>query len=215
MYNYKNSKSNIINILKSKTPIEENSIGFLNTNDLKAVYSQSKRTGELLALAYCKQYLIPAKIVRLFHVYGEKEELNNGTFLSDFLNDVLQKRNIEIEGDGSEIRNLCYVDDAIAGIFYALFKGVNGEAYNVGSHENNCTIKEIAEHLSNIAGGFGVDIQVVIKNKKKKTFGDKLINAQIPSTDKIAQLGWTEEYSNIQLALKKVVSSYLMNELEG
>lgn len=60
--------------------IKEDAFGPLDCMKEASIYSESKRMGEMLCYAYYKEYELPVKSVRLFHVYGENEEYKNGTF---------------------------------------------------------------------------------------------------------------------------------------
>lgn len=183
--------------------ISEKDFGKLDCMREEAIYPESKRMGEMLVWAYSKQFGVKAKCVRLFHVYGEGEEYNNGTFLSDFLNDVISNRDIVIEGNGKEIRNLCYIKDVVRGIFYVLHRGNCGEAYNVGSECNNYTIREYAEMIQRVAKEMGSEVGIVINNKE--CMKGKIIDVQVPCIEKLKLIGWEEEYQNITLNFKKML----------
>ncbi len=183
--------------------ISEEDFGALNCMKEEAVYPESKRVGEMMIWAYSKQFSVPAVCARLFHVYGEGEEYNNGTFLSDFINDVIANRDIIINGNGTEVRNLCYILDAVSGIFYILYKGKYGEAYNVGSELNNYSIRECAEILQKAAKETGREVGVVIKNTNCEN--GKIINMQIPCVEKLKLLGWEEQYTDVTLNFKKIL----------
>lgn len=180
----------------SEKLISEDNFGILNCMKEEAIYPESKRMGEMLVWAYARQYSVPAKCVRLFHVYGEGEEYNNGTFLSDFLKDIITDRDIVIKGDGSEVRNLCYIYDVVRGMFYVLHKGRAGEAYNVGSECNNYSIRDIAEIIIKAGKRVGRNKQVIVQNTDY--INGKLINNQIPNVEKLKELGWRERYTNIE-----------------
>ncbi len=183
--------------------IREDDFGNLDCMKEEAVYPESKRVGEMLIWAYNKQFGVPAMCARLFHVYGEGEEYDNGTFLSDFVNDVINDRDIVIKGSGSEVRNLCYISDVVRGIFFILHKGKHGEAYNVGSESNNYTIKECAQMLQVAAKEVGHEVTMVIKNEKYEN--GKVINVQIPCVEKLKLLGWKEEDVDVTLNFKKLL----------
>lgn len=183
--------------------ISEDDFGKLDCMKEEAIYPESKRMGEMLVWAYGKQFGVKAKCVRLFHVYGEGEEYNNGTFLSDFLNNVICNRDIVIKGNGKEIRNLCYIKDVVRAIFYVLHKGECGEAYNVGSEYNNYTIGEYAEMIQEVAKEMGREVDIIINNKEHAD--GKIIDVQVPSVEKLKLLGWEERYHDIMLNLRKVL----------
>ena len=183
--------------------ISEKDFGKLDCMREEAIYPESKRMGEMLVWAYSKQFGVKAKCVRLFHVYGEGEEYNNGTFLSDFLNDVISNRDINIKGNGEEIRNLCYIKDVVRGIFCVLYRGNCGEAYNVGSEYNNYTIREYAEMIQRAAREMGREVGIAINNKEY--INGKIIDVQVPCIEKLKLLGWKEEYQDTILNFKKML----------
>lgn len=196
-----------------KKYISENDFGKLNCMSAEAVYPESKRAGEMLAWAYSKQYHIPIKCVRLFHVYGEGEEYDNGTYLSDFLLDIIYNRDILIKGSGREIRNLCYITDVVRGILYVLHKGENGESYNVGSEKNNLSIKETAEILARISREVGRNCNVIVQNEEYTN--GKIMDRQVPNVGKLKSLGWKEIDKNIEENLKKVIEEGMLRYLNN
>lgn len=185
------------------TPISEKDFGGLDSMKDEAVYPESKRMGEMLVWAYSKQFGVKAKCVRLFHVYGEGEEYNNGTFLSEFFNAIISHKDIYINGNGKEVRNLCYIKDVVRGIFCVLSNGNSGEAYNIGSENNNYSIREYAEMIRLVAEELGHEIVIQVQNKGYAK--DKLVDVQVPNIEKIKLLGWEEEYEDIKLNFKRMI----------
>lgn len=185
--------------------IREDIFGPLDCMEEAAVYPESKRMGEMLCRAYYKEYAVPAKCIRLFHVYGENEQYNNGTFLSDFMNDIMEGKNIVIQGTGNEMRNLLYITDAVNAILLVLYKGEAGQAYNAGSEVCNYSIKEIAELLCRIVTSFEKECSVVIKNKA----GDSIVEKQIPDVSKLKALGWKELRAEAEVNFREMIQLYL------
>lgn len=186
--------------------IAEDNFGKLSSMSEISCYPESKRCGEMLCWSYAKQYHVPVKCVRLFHVYGEGEQ-DNGTFLSDFLKDIKAERDIIVLGTGEEVRNLCYITDAVRGIFYVLHKGLSGEAYNVGSEINNLAIKEIAELLCKLAAENQLELNMTIKGKNNiKT---NLVDKQVPDLTKVKELGWNENKIDLEDNFRKIIREIL------
>lgn len=183
--------------------IAENDFGPLDSMQPATLYAESKRCGEMLCWSYAKQFEIPAKCVRLFHVYGEGEEYNNGTFLSSFFEDIRQRKNIVISGKGTEVRNLCYIQDVIRGILCVLHRGEPGEAYNIGSNKNNFTIAETAILLQELAEEEGIKLQVIIRGEDNHQ--SHVVNRQVPDLSKLKNLGWMERDNDIRQKLKKII----------
>lgn len=190
--------------------IVETSFGELDCMIDEAVYPESKRMGEALVKAYCKQYGVPAKCARLFHVYGEGETYDNGTFLSDFINDIINGRNIIIQGTGKEIRNLCYITDVVRGILLVLYKGNAGEAYNIASEKNNFSIKDIAKMLLHVSKKMGKQVDIILKNKQN--INSSIIYRQVPNIERIIGLGWEEENPDLIKNFESLLKEALNNK---
>lgn len=185
--------------------ISEDSFGALDCMCGDAVYPESKRIGEMLCWSFFKEYGVPAKCVRFFHVYGENEQQNKGTFLSDFINHIIDNKNIIIKGNGQEIRNLCYIDDAVNAAFLVLHRGKSGEAYNVGSEANNYSIREIAELLCSITTSLGRECRVIIQNNDIPS----VVKNQIPDLRKIKSLGWREIRGDFEANMQEIIKKYV------
>ena len=65
---------------------------------------------------------------------------------------VLENREIQIFGDGSQVRDFVYVDDAVEAFLAAgATDAVNGEAFNVGGEEH-ISHRDLVQMLVEIAG---------------------------------------------------------------
>jgi nucleoside-diphosphate-sugar epimerase len=98
--------------------------------------------------------LLDAAVVRLTNVYGPRMALDvvcQG-FLSTFIRRMVLKQTIEIFGDGTQLRDPMYVDDAVEA-FLTLGRAQNlrTRTFNVGGPEAN-TVATIAHMASQIAG---------------------------------------------------------------
>jgi nucleoside-diphosphate-sugar epimerase len=124
----------------------------------------SKRYGETLCVNFAKQYNLPIKIVRPFNNYGPGLKITDGRVIPDFMQSVLDGRDIMILSDGSPTRTFCYITDAIVGYFKALVRGGNGEAYNIGVEQPEISMDDLAKKIVSIAKGlFGYKGKVVKK----------------------------------------------------
>src|SRR5579872_6026738 len=81
-------------------------------------YAVSKLAGEHMALAHFHEFKIPAVVVRPFNVYGPGQ-VGEGA-LSIFIQRAIRDEEIQIHGDGSQIRAWCYVDDMVRALLLAL-----------------------------------------------------------------------------------------------
>ncbi len=99
----------------------------------------NKAAGEYYHLVYNNVFGVRACALRLTNVYGPRQLLrhNRQGFIAWFIRLVLEDREIEVFGDGSQVRDFVYVDDAVEAFVAAgASDAVNGEAFNVGGDEH-------------------------------------------------------------------------------
>jgi UDP-glucuronate decarboxylase len=166
----------------------EDLCGVLDHLAVRSCYAESKRMGETMCICWGAQYGLPCTVVRPFHTYGPGLVPDDGRVFADFVADVAAGRDIRVKGDGDARRAFCYVADATAAFFTALFLGGAGCVYNVGNPQAECSVKELAELLIRISptGGLSVlqdisDSKVVVHNPVSRT---------VPCISRIEALGW-------------------------
>lgn len=96
-------------------------------------YGAAKLAGEAYCAAYFRSYGADARVARLFSVYGPGMRR---LAIHDLIGKV--RRNpaeIELLGDGTQVRDYLYVDDAVRGLVAVAMAGSPGEDYNVASGE--------------------------------------------------------------------------------
>ena len=95
-------------------------------------YGAAKVECESLAKKYTDD--VNSVGLRIFAVYGpgEEKKLNLSSVINLFLNDLAQKNNPVIFGDGKQTRDFIYVDDAINGIINSSESSYRG-IINIGS----------------------------------------------------------------------------------
>ena len=101
----------------------------------KSPYAGSKLAAENLALSYFYAYGLPVVITRPFNTYGpyQKSDMEGGV-VSIFIRSFLEEKMLNVFGDGTQTRDLLYVEDCAEFIVEAVFneKAV-GEIINAGS----------------------------------------------------------------------------------
>jgi UDP-glucose 4-epimerase len=98
----------------------------------------NKAAGEYYHLVYNNVFGIRACSLRLTNVYGPRQLLkhNRQGFIGWFVRLVLENNEIQIFGDGSQMRDFVYVDDAVDAFLRAgADDASNGEVFNVGGLE--------------------------------------------------------------------------------
>lgn len=98
----------------------------------------NKAAGEYYHLVYNHVFGVRACALRLTNVYGPRQLIkhNRQGFIAWFIRLALEDREIQIFGDGSQVRDFVYVDDAVEAFLAAgQCEACNGHAYNVGGDE--------------------------------------------------------------------------------
>jgi len=115
----------------------------------------NKAAGENYHLVYNNVFGIRACSLRLTNVYGPRQLIkhNRQGFIGWFIRLALEDREIQVYGDGSQVRDFVYVDDAADAFLRAGAVDVcNGEVFNVGGLEP-ITHRELVALLIDVAGG--------------------------------------------------------------
>ena len=128
--------------------ITEDMYGIVDPLDMHSCYGESKRMGETWCVSFYREHGVPVKIARIGHTYGPTMDIyNDPRVFASFMRDVIEGRDITMLSDGSAQRPFCYIADAVAAFFLLLFKGRDGEAYNVCNTEAFISIAMLAETL--------------------------------------------------------------------
>ena len=186
--------------------IKETTVGALNPLLLRSCYAESKRMGETMCMSWFHQFEVPIKIARLFHTYGPGMKLGDGRVHSDFIESIIQGKDIIMKSNGEAIRTFCYVADAVSSLFTILLKGSVGEAYNVGS-DKKMTIRKFADIVADVYPGKKLG---VLKDTRDQ--GIRYLSSQnmtlCPRLTKIRNLGWKDRVS-LKKGLLRTIESYL------
>ena len=98
----------------------------------------NKAAGEYYHLVYDNVFGVRACSLRLTNVYGPRQLVkhNRQGFIGWFIRLAVEGREIQIYGDGSQLRDFVYVDDVVEAFLRAgATDAVNGEVFNVGGSE--------------------------------------------------------------------------------
>lgn len=158
---------------------EKSSTNFAPVGEARWTYSISKVAGEHLVHSFFKQYGYPCVTIRPFNIYGPGQ-VGEGA-IQIFIKNVVLNKNIEIHGDGDQIRSWCYIDDMIDGIELCLTdKNAVGEIFNIGNPKGTITISSLAEKIVSLCKSKSEIIYV------PKNYVD--VELRIPSIEKAKEL---------------------------
>jgi len=118
-----------------------------------SVYGASKAACENLIHAYSKLYRIKAIVLRYANVVGPR--LRHGVVWNFFVKLRKNPNELEILGDGRQVRSYIYIDDAVEATMIAWRSTNDFEVYNVAS-EDWMTVDEVADEVVKAMGLRGV-----------------------------------------------------------
>lgn len=114
-------------------------------------YAVSKLAGEHLAHAYFKEFGLPTVVVRPFNIYGPGQ-VGEGA-IHVFVKRAIQNEDLDVHGDGNQIRAWCYIDDMVDGLLLCLERPeAIGESFNIGNSRAVVTIYGLANTVLRVTG---------------------------------------------------------------
>lgn len=178
------------NFFTETTPLQPNS-----------PYSASKASSDLLVRAYAETYQLPVNITRCSNNYGPfqfPEKLIPLT-ISKILND----KKVPIYGNGQNIRDWLHVYDHCTAIDVILHKGINGEVYNIGGHNEKTNLDVVKTIIHTIGKS-----EKLIEHVEDRLGHDK--RYAIDPT-KLEQLGWKPTYT-FETGIRQTIDWYIKNK---
>ena len=161
--------------------------------------------GEWYHILYNNVYGIRATSLRMTNVYGPRQLIkhNRQGFIGWFIRQVVEGKKIQIYGDGSQKRDLNYVDDVCDALLLAAeSEKANGQIYNLG-HSEIISLKDLVALLVEINGQGEYELISWPEEKKKIDIGD-----YYGDFSKIKnELGW-EPKTNLREGLAKTIEYY-------
>jgi UDPglucose 6-dehydrogenase len=131
-------------------PQPESYWGNVNPVGPRACYDEAKRFAEALTTSYRTMHAVNTAIMRIFNTYGPRMRPDDGRAIPNFINQALAGAPITVQGDGSQTRSVCHVDDLVDGALRLLFSDLTGPV-NIGNpHE--MTILELANLICELTG---------------------------------------------------------------
>ena len=171
---------------------DESYCGYINCNTLRAGYPESKRLCEALCQAYRKEKNIEIVIPRLARSFGPTMQMSDSKAIAQFIKKGLAKEDIVLKSKGDQLYTYTYTPDAVSGILACLLNGLDGEAYNIASKENEITLKNLAEM---IATNCGVKVVYDIPDEAEKAGYSTATKATMKSDKAKREMNWQTKFS--------------------
>lgn len=156
-------------------------------------------------LLYGKIYKIPVTSLRMTNTYGPRHQMKHPRqgVLNWFIRLLLDGREVKLFGDGSQIRDVNYVDDVVDVLIAAAkSKKAEGEVYNLGGQPT--TLKLFVEDAIKVLGRGKYKMVKFPDDRKKIEIGNYVADIK-----KIKEeLNW-EPKNTIEQGLSKTIEYYM------
>ena len=174
--------------------------GYIDSNTLRAGYSESKRCGEALCQAYKTQRGMHIVSPRLTRSYGPTMLMDDTKAISQFIKKGISGEDIVLKSAGNQYYSYTYVADAVSGLLYVLLKGNTGEAYNVADEKSDIKLKDLA---AIIADYVGKKVVFELPDSVEAAGYSKATKARLDS-NKLMSLGWKAKY-DIRTGIERTI----------
>lgn len=165
--------------------------GYIDSNTLRACYTESKRCGEALCQAYISQKKMDIVIPRFTRSYGPTMQMTDSKAISQFIKKGVAGEDIVLKSAGTQKFSYTYMADAVYGLMTILFNGKCGEAYNIADEASNITLKDLAKLIANYVGK---KVVFEIPDSTEAAGYSKATKALLDGS-KIKEIGWDPVYT--------------------
>ena len=124
--------------------------------DFHTPYGCSKGAADAYVLDYARSYGLPAAVLRMSCIYGPHQMgTEDQGWVAHFVVSALEGRPITIYGDGHQIRDILFVDDAVRAYIAARRRigEISGRAFNLGGGpENAVSLRQVLAQIEGVTG---------------------------------------------------------------
>jgi UDP-glucose 4-epimerase len=176
---------------------EDDDVVYGSTAFSRWCYACSKAIDEYLALAYHRDFGLPAVIARFFNTVGPRQIGEYGMVLPRFVAAAIAGRDLEVHGDGMQSRCFCDVRDVVR-VLPRLVEtpACHGRVFNIG-REEPITIRALAELVVSTLGSPSAIRMVPYDQAFAAGFDDLLVRQ--PDLSRIrAAVGFAPEIPLVQ-----------------
>ncbi|MDF2994719.1 MAG: rfbE [Xanthobacteraceae bacterium] len=124
--------------------------------DFHTPYGCSKGAADQYVLDYSRSFGIPAAVMRMSCIYGPRQlGTEDQGWVAHFMIRALEGEPVAVYGDGRQVRDILYVDDAVEAYVQAWRRidRVKGRAFNLGGGPANAvSLRQLMAHIEGLLG---------------------------------------------------------------
>ena len=183
--------------------VRENELGAFETMNARNSYPIAKIACETLCNSFYVQYNVPIVILRATQTFGPGVKYDDSRVFAQFMRCVVENKDIVLKSEGLTERDYLYTADMVSAILLSALRAKPGQAYSVANPSTYCSIKEMAELVSNeVAGGKITVLFDIAKDIEKLGYAKTLyMNLNV---DKIKKLGW-KPYTGLKEMFERMI----------
>ena len=178
-------------------------------------YAVTKVVNELYAQVFARNYEFKTIGLRYFNIFGKRQDPNGAyaAVIPKWINNVIEKNDSYINGDGQTSRDFCYIENAIQMNLLAAMTENDlalNQVYNVGLNDQT-TLNELYEIIENgliKCTGENININPIYTDFRQ---GD-VLHSRANISKAQALLDYLPEWS-VQEGMKNTIEWYVKNAL--
>lgn len=169
-------------------------------------YALAKLTAEHVLLNLAAEGDFQLRIVRPFNAMGEWQSAAIGFVIPKFFEAALAGRDLQVYGNGAQVRSFCHVSDLVNGIVQVQTNGGANQVYNLGHPDNIVDIEALAHLIRRLCQSDSTVVHV----DPVSLYGARYIEAfdKIPNINKATEdTGW-RPVVDLQSGLIRILNHY-------
>ena len=164
-------------------------------------YSASKASSDLIALSYKETFKMNVSVTNCSNNYGPYQ--HNEKLIPHMIKLALNDQKLPVYGQGLNVRDWLFAEDHCEAIDLVFHKGIAGERYNIGGHNEKRNIEIVKLILQRL--GKSEDLIQYVEDRKGHDYRYAIDPSKIR-----AELGW-EPKTKFEDGIVKTIDWYLAN----
>lgn len=142
--------------LPADAPLAARGISEARPLSFHTPYGCSKGAADQYVLDYARSFGLPAAVLRMSCIYGPRQMgTEDQGWVAHFLIRALEGRPISLFGDGRQVRDILFVDDAVEAYVQAWKRidAIRGRAFNLGGGPDNAvSLRQLLAEIEALTG---------------------------------------------------------------